>query len=520
MLGKGKMNDGKGCGMEAVKMHIKMPQKVRQIIRVLQEHGYEAFAVGGCVRDAVLKRKPEDWDITTSAAPEEVKKLFGYTIDTGIAHGTVTVMLGGEGFEVTTYRIDGEYEDARHPKNVEFTTKLEMDLERRDFTINAMAYNDESGLVDIFDGMGDIKRKQIRCVRQARLRFEEDALRMLRAVRFAGQLGFEIEENTKEAVKELGGNLRYISAERIRTELAKLLISPGAGRIRDAFRLGMTRIILPELDEMMEMEQKNPHHIYTVGEHSVCAVEYMNAFFGEEHIGEDGKESITEAAKRALGEDVYMRIRRQCGGYAKKQHIMLCFVMLLHDAAKPSCMTVDENGCGHFYGHPAAGARLAKQVFRRLKFDNETMDMAVRLIQWHDYRFDPGCREKKKAVRRAASKVGRDIMELLFIVQRADTLAQNPATYAAKLAAIEEAEELYREIVRDGECLSVKDLAVNGSDLMAAGMQAGPKLGAALKELLEYVLEQPEKNTKEALLEYVKQNYKEDGYVVRGKEHC
>lgn len=497
--------------MEEEKIHIRIPGKVQQIIRVLQEHGYEAFAVGGCVRDAVLKREPEDWDITTSATPKQVKELFGHTIDTGIAHGTVTVMLDREGFEVTTYRIDGEYEDARHPKNVEFTTNLEMDLERRDFTINAMAYNDGSGIVDVFDGMGDIERKQIRCVRQAHLRFEEDALRILRAVRFAGQLGFGIEENTEKAIKELAGNLCHISAERIRVELAKLLISPGAGRIRDAYRLGITRVVLPELDDMMEMEQKNPHHIYTVGEHSVHAVEYMNAFFGEEHIREGEREGFMETAKRALGEDVYMRIRRQCEGYTKKQHILLSFVMLLHDVAKPSCMTVDEEGCGHFYGHPTVSAKMAEEILQRLKFDNETIDVATRLIHWHDYRFNPNQHAKKNVVRRAASRVGRDIMEMLFMVQRADTLAQNPASYAGKLAAIEEAEVLYGEIVRDSECLSIKDLAVNGNDLMAAGIQPGPGLGGILKELLEYVLEQPEKNTREELLEYVKQVYKEDG---------
>lgn len=492
--------------MEEVKIHIRMPGKVQQIIRVLQGHGYEAFAVGGCVRDAVLKREPEDWDITTSATPKQVKALFGHTIDTGIVHGTVTVMLGGEGFEVTTYRIDGEYEDARHPQNVEFTTNLEMDLERRDFTINAMAYNDQSGIVDVFDGMGDIERKQIRCVRQAHLRFEEDALRMLRAVRFAGQLGFGIEENTQRAVRELAGNLCHISAERIRVELAKLLISPGAGRIRDAYRMGITHVVLPEFDSMMEMEQKNPHHIYTVGEHSVRAVEFMNAFFGEEDVREGKKDGVMETARHALGEEVCIRIRRQCGGYTRKQHIMLCFVMLLHDVAKPSCMTVDEAGCGHFYGHPAVSAKMAKGILQKLKFDNETVDMAARLIHWHDCRFSPGQQAKKNAVRRAASKVGRDIMELLFLVQRADTLAQNPATYAGKLKAIEEAEALYGEIIRDSECLSVKELAVNGRDLIAAGIPAGPGLGDILKELLEYVLEQPEKNTREELLEYVKQN--------------
>lgn len=492
--------------MEETKLHMTIPEKVQQIIQVLQAHGYEAFAVGGCVRDTVLGRIPEDWDITTSATPQQVKELFFHTIDTGIAHGTVTVMLEREGFEVTTYRIDGEYEDSRHPKNVEFTTNLELDLERRDFTINAMAYNDKTGIVDVFDGLGDIKRKRIRCVRQAHQRFEEDALRMLRAIRFAGQLGFTIEENTEKAMRELAGNLSHISAERIRVELTKLLISPGAGRIRDAYRMGITKIVLPQLDDMMEVEQHNSHHIYTVGEHSIQAVEYMNAFFGKEHVWEEEGTGRIEFARHALGEDVYTRIRQQCEGYTKKQHTILCFVMLLHDVAKPSCMTVDEDGCGHFYGHPAAGGKLAEEILHNLKFDNETIDIAIRLIRWHDYRFAPKEHAKKNVVRRAASKIGSDIMELLFLVERADALAQNPKTHAKKLAVIEEAEQLYQEIVRDSECLSVKDLAVNGKDLIEAGIQTGPKLGDILKELLEYVLEHPEKNTRDELLEYVEQN--------------
>ena len=255
-----------------------MPQEVVRIINTLEQHGYEAYAVGGCVRDAMLGREPEDWDITTSAKPLEVKGLFRKTIDTGLQHGTITVMVNGEGYEVTTYRIDGEYEDGRHPKEVAFTTSLRMDLERRDFTINAMAYNDRSGLVDEFDGVGDLKRGVIRCVGDAGQRFDEDALRMLRAVRFSGQLGFTIEDATLQAMEQRIHNLQKISAERIRVEMTKLLISPNPGRFRVAYTSGMTGVFLPEFDRMMTCDQKNHHHCYTVGEHCMHSVEVMQKF--------------------------------------------------------------------------------------------------------------------------------------------------------------------------------------------------------------------------------------------------
>lgn len=471
---------------------IQVPVKVQKIIAVLQENGYEAYAVGGCVRDTILGRKPEDWDITTSAKPEQVKALFHRTIDTGIAHGTVTVMLDKEGFEVTTYRVDGEYEDCRHPKEVEFTNNLEMDLERRDFTINAMAYNDSTGIVDVYGGLEDIESKTIRCVREAKLRFSEDALRILRAVRFAGQLGFSIEDKTREAVKELAPNLQHISAERIRVELTKLLISPGAGKIRDAYQLGITAVVLPEFDAMMEVHQKNPHHIYTVGEHTIKSIECMNVFFG---VCNDP--SLTKFVRETLGEETFERVRKQCEEYDKKIHVMLVFTMLLHDIAKPSCMTVDEEGKGHFYGHPAEGKPMAIEILQRLKFDNETIHTVAELVYWHDHPVEPG----RRSVRRAASKIGKEIVPLLFLVKRADTLAQNPETFAEKFSKVEMSEKIFQEIVEAGECLRIKDLAVNGSDLISAGVKPGPQMGALLEQMLEHVLENPEDNDKKILLE-------------------
>lgn len=289
-------------------MQIRLPQKVEDIIEKIQAAGYEAYAVGGCVRDTVLGREPDDWDITTSAEPEEVKKLFERTIDTGIQHGTVTVMLGREGFEVTTYRIDGKYEDSRHPKDVTFTANLKEDLRRRDFTINAMAYNEKDGLVDLYGGIQDIEKGLIRCVGDAGERFTEDALRMMRAVRFSAQLGYAIEENTKAAVKELAPMIRKISAERIQAELVKLMVSDHPDYIRTAYETGITAQIFPEFDLCMKTEQNNPHHCYSVGEHILHTLAYVDA-------------------------DKVLRLG-----------------MLFHDIGKPGTLSVDEEGITHNHG--------------------------------------------------------------------------------------------------------------------------------------------------------------------------
>ena len=305
------------------KINIQLPENVRTIITALQSHGHEAYAVGGCVRDSILGRVPGDWDITTSAMPEETKEIFDRTFDTGIEHGTITVLMGKEGYEVTTYRIDGEYEDSRHPKEVVFTRNLKEDLLRRDFTINAMAYNETDGVVDIFGGMEDLKAGIIRCVGNARDRFSEDALRILRGVRFAAQLGFEIEEETKAGMRELAPTLKNISAERIQTELIKMLVSPRPDMLREAYQLGITKQFLPEFDRMMETEQENPHHIYNVGEHTLHAM---------------------------------------CNVEADK---VLRFTMLLHDVGKIESKEMDEDGVAHFYMHVTKGQEMAKKILER-----------------------------------------------------------------------------------------------------------------------------------------------------------
>ena len=441
-------------------MRLQLPAAVNMIIDVLQAHGYEGFAVGGCVRDSVLNRTPDDWDITTSATPYQVKELFSKTVDTGLQHGTVTVMVHGVGYEVTTYRIDGEYEDGRHPKEVQFTSNLTEDLKRRDFTINAMAYSKDCGLIDEFGGMQDLQRKIIRCVGDPWQRFGEDALRILRAVRFAAQLGFEIEENTKKAIVELAPTLSKISAERIQTETVKLLMSNRPQMWRSVYDLGITRIIMPEFDAIMETQQNTPHHMYNVGEHTLKAL------------------SLTEKDR------------------------ILRLTMLLHDIGKANMRTTDANGVDHFKGHGPEGKEIAKKILRRLKFDNDTIAQVTRLIYWHDYRPAP----EEKAVRRAIYKVGEDLFPLFLKVQRADNLAQSMYLREEKLERIEAVEKLYHEIMKKHQCVSLKTLAVTGRDLIATGMKPGPQMGAVLQELLEVVLDQPEMNEKEKLLAWWKEH--------------
>lgn len=443
-------------------MRIELPEKVKYILESITEAGYEAYIVGGCVRDAILGKAPQDWDITTSAKPEQVKALFRRTIDTGIQHGTVTVMLDREGFEVTTYRIDGKYEDSRHPKEVTFTPNLEEDLKRRDFTINAMAYNEQAGLIDIFDGIGDIGRGMIRCVGDARERFREDALRMMRAVRFSAQLGYTIEAQTKEAIRELAPNLKNISAERIQVELVKLLISPNPDYLKLAYESGVTRIILPEFDKEMETPQNHPHHMYSVGEHTLHSLKYVEA-------------------------NKYLRLG-----------------MLFHDVGKPDTMRVDDKGITHFHSHPEAGEEITKSVLRRLKFDNDTISKVCRIVRYHD--FGNGVEPDMRIVRRAVNRIGEDIFPLLFQVKYADTLAQSQYKRQEKLDALEKWKSLYGEVVARRQCVSLKTLAVTGNDLIAEGMQPGKEIGEMLQILLELVLENPDNNTKEFLLTEAKKH--------------
>lgn len=443
-------------------MQIQIPENANEIINILMEHGYEAYVVGGCVRDSILAKTPMDWDITTSASPMQVKEIFHRTVDTGIQHGTVTVLMDKEAYEVTTYRVDGEYEDHRRPKEVLFTKSLEEDLKRRDFTINAMAYNEQEGLKDLFCGEEDLKKGIIRCVGDPKERFDEDALRILRAIRFAAQLDFEINEKTQEAISSRYPHLADISAERIQVELTKLLVSNHPEKLLLAQQLGITKIVLPEFDEMIKTEQNNPHHCYSVGIHTLHAV-------------------------CAIAPDPILR-----------------WTMLLHDVAKPVCKKTGEDGIDHFYEHDLFGVEMAKKILRRLKLDNHTIDTVSKLVRWHDYRLELPITEKK--VRRAMNKIGVELFPMLLEVQRADAKAQSNYKQQEKFERLDETEKIYKEILCKKQCVVLKDLAINGGDLIQEGIEQGVRIGEILHGLLELVLEDPSLNERETLLSIVRKN--------------
>lgn len=438
-----------------ISLEIEIPQGAAWVLEQLRDAGYEAYVVGGCVRDSLLHRMPDDWDITTSAKPEDTKRIFRRTVDTGIQHGTVTVMVDRTGYEVTTYRIDGEYADGRHPEHVTFTASLLEDLKRRDFTINAMAYSPAEGLVDEFDGIGDINRRVIRAVGDPVQRFTEDALRMMRAIRFSAQLDYRIDEDTREGIRLLAPNLQKVSAERIRVELEKLLLSEHPEELKEAYELGLLRQFLPELSECMECGQNNPHHCLSVGDHILCAV---------------------KAARR----DKVLRL-----------------ALLLHDIAKPQVKTTDENGIDHFHGHAARSAALADRILRDLKYDNQTREAAVRLIAWHDCNLGDSLPEIRKSI----SELGEEWFLPLLEVKTSDVEAQSDYQRDEKLGKIEYWRNAFEEIRRAGDCLSLKDLAVSGKDLIAAGAAPGKEIGRILHEMLEEVLREPAHNTREYLLE-------------------
>lgn len=404
-------------------VRIALPKDVKHIIGVLMENGYEAYAVGGCVRDSILGRVPGDWDITTSALPMQVKGLFRRTVDTGIQHGTVTVMLGRNGYEVTTYRIDGKYEDSRHPESVEFTPKLEEDLKRRDFTINAMAYNDEHGIVDIFDGVGDLQRKIIRCVGNAHDRFDEDALRILRAVRFSAQLGFGIEENTARAAKELAVNLKKISSERIHTEFNKMLKSPHPDYFSVADAIGIMEIVLPEY-HVMSAEDK--------------------AF-----VGGLARECACLLPER------YAAMLFMSGGYSEE-----------------------------------GSADTAKRVLKRLKLDNDTINTALMLLRFGMLEIT----DDESRIRHIIYETGdKNILRILDFRAAYEKCIGNDITDVRRMY------DICNMIFERGDCVSLKNLAITGRELIAMGVPAGRQMGEILNSLLMLVLDNPQLNDREQL---------------------
>ena len=439
---------------------INVPSHVRFIIDKFKESGFEAYAVGGCVRDSLINRSVNDWDITTNAKPEDTIRIFEKTVLTGIKHGTVTVIIDKENFEVTTFRLDGEYRDGRHPEKVAFVENLIEDLSRRDFTINAMAYNDEKGLVDHFNGINDLKNKIIKAVGEPNKRFEEDALRMLRAVRFAAQLGFTIDNNTREGIKNLSSTISKVSIERIRVEFDKIIMS-NPFYIKELMNLGLLENFLNELCLCNNVQQQNPHHIYDVLTHILKSVDNIEPIL----------------------------------------HLRL--TMILHDICKPECKTVDEKGIGHFYGHDIASSEKALEILKRMKYDNETINKVVTLIKYHD-RTITG----KKSIRKLLNLIGEELFRDLLKVKKADALAQNPIYFKEKEEKLLEIEKKLNEVIQQNECFSIKDLKINGKDLIALGIAPGKNIGIILNDILEKVMENPKLNNKEELIKLVKSSYK------------
>lgn len=407
-------------------MRIEMPYEAEWIINKIRERGYEAFAVGGCVRDVLLGRTPEDWDVTTSAMPEEVKAIFGKTVDTGLQHGTVTVIKNRKGYEVTTYRIDGEYHDGRHPDSVEFTRSLTEDLKRRDFTINAMAYSHETGIVDEFDGMTDLKNGIVRCVGCAHDRFTEDALRILRAIRFAAQLNFSIENGTYRAISDIAPNLAKVSKERIQVELTKLLLSDHPEKMAMVFETGIAGYVAEGFSDIFKNEASSGGD---------CCAEFTEKF------GRIG----------ALPREKSLR--------------WAAFLRFL-------------------------APEQAVKILKGLKLDNETIGNVRAMLDV----FGNPPKPEKAAVRRVLSRVTKQQFEgglYLLELEENDSVPQLRA--------------LGREIMEDGDCLSLKELAVGGSDLIALGMKPGKEIGEALNALLDLVLEDPKLNERSLLIERLKQ---------------
>lgn len=445
-------------------MTMDMPKNVDIAINLLQSAGFEAYAVGGCVRDSLLGKTPNDWDITTSAKPEDMKSVFAdfHCIDTGIKHGTVTVVIDGEPLEITTFRLDGEYEDNRHPKSVTFTSDLGADLGRRDFTVNAMAYSKMTGTVDLFGGQNDLKNKIIRCVGDPDRRFNEDALRILRALRFASALDFEIEEKTAQSLLKNRALLGNISEERIAKELLKLVCGNGAKRILTDFAPVLFEI-LPELQPMYKNSHDNPHHCYDIYEHTLIAVESIDP------------------------------------------EPTLRFAMILHDCGKPAVKKFDENGVAHFYGHQRISAEISAQILARLKVSNKFRDEILFLVSNHD-RWE--LYENTEKMPRYLSKFGLDGVLNLLKVMRADVLAQSPE-YRYRLDQIADAEETAKNLAAQKPCLSLSELQINGRTLMNIGIPQGRKLGAVLAQLLDEVIDGVTKNTQEALTTRAREIYSE-----------
>ncbi|MDO5448449.1 MAG: HD domain-containing protein, partial [Clostridia bacterium] len=436
---------------------MQIPTYAMKAMDLLRDAGFECYAVGGCVRDSLLGKTPNDWDITTIALPEETKEVFsGYrVIETGIKHGTVTVLIDDEPLEITTYRIDGEYLDNRHPSGVTFTRNLHEDLARRDFTINALALSADGEIVDEFGGKEDLERGIIKCVGSPDKRFNEDALRIMRALRFSATLDFDIDPATSESIHKNRELLSSIAVERVLDELLKLLVGAGPRVVdilisyRDVFA-----VIIPELEPCFDFDQQNKHHIY----------------------------------------DVYDHIAHSVGEAEPLPDVRLA--MLLHDIGKPHCFTVGADGMGHFYSHADIGADITADILKRFKVSNEFYDTVWALVKYHYYPIEPNL----KSVRRRLAKFGPELLDKILLVKLADNFAHNMETgdYSGE---IYEVRDLIPEAMK--HCFSIKDLAISGNDLIDMGVEKGPRIGEILTLLLDEVMDEKLPNEREKLIERV-----------------
>ena len=438
-------------------MTIRIPPEVRGILMTLKLAGYEAYAVGGCVRDSLLGKKPLDWDICTSARPEQTQACFDHCVLTGVKYGTVTVLRGPKAYEITTFRGEGDYSDSRHPGQIRFLDSLYEDLARQDLSINAMAADPDGNVTDHFDGLRDLRHGLIRCVGEPKERFTEDALRILRALRFASRFDFAIEPRTAEAIHELKDTLCKVSSERIRKELSGLLIGKGVKQILTDFS-DVLGVVLPEMVPTMGFDQRNPRHLYDVYEHSLRCVTLVPE-----------EEGLRLAA-------------------------------LLHDIGKPHCFHVDEEGVGHFYGHPAHSGEICSSILRRLHYDNKTADRVTTLVREHDLYLQP---TTEKGMRRYLSRFGEETIRELITLRRADALATGTADEASLEASLKETEALLdRLLVQEGR-FTLADLAINGKDLMAMGFPQGQIIGKILHRLYDAVIDGICQNQRDDLVRYV-----------------
>lgn len=432
-----------------------IPEEPKRLMKMLLDAGYEAFAVGGCVRDSLLGKTPHDWDICTNALPDQMKQVFeGYRIiDTGLKHGTLTVLLENP-YEITTYRKDGDYSDHRHPDQVEFVSSLKEDLSRRDFTINAMAANINGEIIDYFDGQYDLLNQKIMCVGDPEQRFEEDALRILRAMRFSARYGFDIERKTAMAMCSKKDLLKEIAAERIGSEFLQIMSGRSYWLLEKFTEI--FEVIIPEITPSIGFQQNNPHHCYDVWGHTVEAVRVCHA------------------------------------------NTVVAIACLYHDLGKPFCYSEDENGIGHFYGHAASSAEIAEKSLRNLRLESKLIADVVQLVASHDRVLEP----KKNIVRRCLNKFGGTQFMNLVYLQAADKLAQrmDHSQRGNQMTRVSQFYRMMEEIKQDQDCFSLKDLAVNGKDLMQLGFPQDKSLGNALNTLLELVMDDKIENDKEKLL--------------------